>query len=408
MATKGTDDDPVIDGGAGTLAGRDDVEVLPDGAIIDRRRVIVHAAADRERLAARLEGSGLGIGEVAGIGGVPAELISLEGDEDIVDRALALGRRVLGDGRIARVTPRHLFVGAPYGRGHPGGIPVPASAPQLPALPKGRARRPRVAVLDSGYLAGVSPELDARVTGATVEPGPLDGAGWRVAAAGHGTFIAGLIARLAPDAAIEMRAVFQPDATVFEDDVAAALVDVAQDPPDVVSMSFGGWTVDDRMPAAIAQALALLPPTTVVIAAAGNERSSRPRFPAADDRVVAVTAMRRRGVIADFANHGPWVDCAAPGVDLVSTFIDCEETASPVWLVQKGFRPVRRRPERFACGASWSGSSFAAPWLAGKVLAGMSGPAGAKDARRALVRLLSRGTLGSRYNVGVLLPFEAV
>jgi subtilisin family serine protease len=42
-------------------------------------------------------------------------------------------------------------------------------------------------------------------------------------------------------------------------------------------------------------------------------------FPAALPSVVSVGALDQSGR-ADFSNFGGWVDCCAPGVDVVSTF----------------------------------------------------------------------------------------
>jgi len=54
-----------------------------------------------------------------------------------------------------------------------------------------------------------------------------------------------------------------------------------------------------------------------VLAAAGNEPTGRPMFPAAYEGVVAVTALDPDGRVADYANRGPFVDAAAPGVSFV-------------------------------------------------------------------------------------------
>jgi len=56
----------------------------------------------------------------------------------------------------------------------------------------------------------------------------------------------------------------------------------------------------------------------VVVAAAGNDGpESPPRYPAAFDGVLAVTAVDAAGQVYDRAVHGPHVDYAAPGVDVL-------------------------------------------------------------------------------------------
>lgn len=58
----------------------------------------------------------------------------------------------------------------------------------------------------------------------------------------------------------------------------------------------------------------------VVVAAAGNEDSSAKIYPAAYKSVLAVTATNRSDKRARFSSFGSWVDVAAPGVDILSTY----------------------------------------------------------------------------------------
>ena len=56
------------------------------------------------------------------------------------------------------------------------------------------------------------------------------------------------------------------------------------------------------------------PPLDILmIAAAGNENTSKPIFPAALNTTLAVTALDKYGQKAPYANYGHWVDIAAPG-----------------------------------------------------------------------------------------------
>jgi subtilisin family serine protease len=57
----------------------------------------------------------------------------------------------------------------------------------------------------------------------------------------------------------------------------------------------------------------------LVIAAAGNDGSSLPIYPAACENCLAVTAIQENGTLAPLANYGDWVDVAAPGMDIYST-----------------------------------------------------------------------------------------
>ena len=83
------------------------------------------------------------------------------------------------------------------------------------------------------------------------------------------------------------------------------------DPPDIVNMSFGGYTSNDRPPTVLAEFLRRLGaafPSTVFVAAAGNDGSGRPFFPAACPGVVGVAATDRRGFPMFWSNHGSFID----------------------------------------------------------------------------------------------------
>ena len=69
----------------------------------------------------------------------------------------------------------------------------------------------------------------------------------------------------------------------------------------------------------------LLAAACVVVAAAGNDAKSEsifPFYPAILDNVIDVTATDQANVKASFANYGPHVDLAAPGVGIYSTMLD--------------------------------------------------------------------------------------
>lgn len=88
---------------------------------------------------------------------------------------------------------------------------------------------------------------------------------------------------------------------------------------DVISMSFAGAAESalerDLVDFAVEQGI-------IVVAAAGNEYSNDLNYPAAYPSVIAVAATDLDNNIASFSNFGWWVQAAAPGVDIFSTFID--------------------------------------------------------------------------------------
>jgi thermitase len=57
----------------------------------------------------------------------------------------------------------------------------------------------------------------------------------------------------------------------------------------------------------------------VVVAAAGNENTGRPSYPAAYERVISVAATDESDKRARFSNYGTTVDVSAPGVQILST-----------------------------------------------------------------------------------------
>ncbi|SEQ11655.1 S8 family peptidase [Microlunatus flavus] len=277
------------------------------------------------------------------------------------------------------------------------------------------ARRPVVAVLDTG--TGRHPWLDAVVEraprcgdlpiGLTDEAtdverlGVLSGAltGSLDIEAGHGTFIAGLVHQRCPDARILSVRVVQPDGVIDEYDLLLALSMLwvrqslalqerrTEDLVDVVSLSLGYYheqpTDADFDPVMRTALRALARLGVAVVTSAGNDATSRPAYPAAfapwsplPDEVpeeiplVAVGATNPDGTVALFSNAGPWVRTWRPGAALVSTVPTSFDggSAPSVELVAGGQVRATIDPDDFRSGfATWSGTSFAAPLLAGDV-----------------------------------------
>jgi subtilisin family serine protease len=114
------------------------------------------------------------------------------------------------------------------------------------------------------------------------------------------------------------------------------------------------------------------------VAAAGNDATSRPFWPAAYPWVLSVGALDGDMCVSDFSNHGDWVDVYAHGRDLVNAFPTGTYTCH---------EPAHAGEVRSFTGmAQWSGTSFATPVVTGLIAAYMSEHGvSARDAYDALV-----------------------
>ena len=160
-------------------------------------------------------------------------------------------------------------------------------------------------------------------------------------ALGHGTFVAGIVALVAPGARILPYRVLNGagDGNVFA--VSEAIIDAAVAGAGVINLSFGvtGKIESKVVTDAVKQAQKR---GAIVIAAAGNDGSGEQEFPAAQKEAIGVTALQaERDDLTPFANNGNWIDIAAPGAQIVG----------PV--------PGGRY-------ATWAGTSMSTPFVAGQ------------------------------------------
>ena len=95
----------------------------------------------------------------------------------------------------------------------------------------------------------------------------------------------------------------------------------------------------------------------VVVAAAGNDNSNLPIYPAAFDNVLSVTALDRSGTLAPFANTGPFVNVAVPGTDLISTDFEGKyrnvNGTSFATALASGAAPIRAGARPRTCAGAW-------------------------------------------------------
>jgi len=211
-----------------------------------------------------------------------------------------------------------------------------------------------VAVIDTGLDDQASVRTDqwlADIVG-DADPGSLGPTPNLGAAGGHGTFVAGIIRQVAPGCTVKVYRALDADGVGGEVQVAQAILKAAADGADVINLSLGGSTLFGDPPLAIEDALANIPQRVQVVAAAGNDGSFTPTWPAAFKRVVSVGALEYEMTPSPYSNRGPWVDVSTVGSGAVSTFVSGTEADGEVFA---GDSPC----------AVWSGTSFAAPQVAG-------------------------------------------
>ncbi|MCD0451872.1 S8 family serine peptidase [Actinocorallia sp. API 0066] len=332
------------------LARHRDVQVVQTGALLRRDEVLVAepdlARAEdllRRWTAGRERGPGL-----------TRLRLNRTARVDVCELSLLARERGIN------VSPNHLVYGQPMWWTGPADRPRPADP--FPVPEPGPSRRDvTVAVLDTGldphpWYSGADWFAEHEEEHREVPDADLD---YELdAQAGHGTFVAGVVLQRAPTARIVARRVIGGDGVGDELQVINALHGLKAD---VVNLSLGCHTFDDRPSPLLQQAIAALGRATVVVACAGNTACDRPFWPAALKQVVAVAALDGADR-AWFSNHGWWVDAAAQGTAVRSSFVRFGE---------------------FAGYATWSGTSFAAPVVAGMVAARVAeglAPAEAADA----------------------------
>jgi subtilase family serine protease len=183
---------------------------------------------------------------------------------------------------------------------------------------------------------------------------------------GHGTHVAGTIAAsfenltgspataegvvgVAPQARLLAYKVCAADGTCTDFAVIQAISRAVADGAKVINMSLGDTVYSQSLADAVEAAWNA---GVVIVAGAGNDGVTAPFYPAALDHVIAVGAFDETHNRASFSNYGNWVDIAAPGSNILSTYplSKCEEAGVP---------------GDTGCYSWLSGTSMATPHVAG-------------------------------------------
>ncbi|MEO5780193.1 MAG: S8 family serine peptidase [Arthrobacter oryzae] len=180
----------------------------------------------------------------------------------------------------------------------------------------------KVAIIDSGVASDnpdITPKVVARANFSTAATGEDN--------YGHGTHVAGIVAATAnnsigvagvcPDCTILDAKVLNDSGSGSSSAIANGINWAVSNGAKVVNMSLGQRTSSKTLETAVNNAWKQ---GAVLVAAAGNTGSQSKIYPGAYPNVIAVAATDTTDAKASFSTYGSWVDVAAPGVNVYSTF----------------------------------------------------------------------------------------
>ena len=162
-------------------------------------------------------------------------------------------------------------------------------------------------VLEEMIAAGGFNFVDQNTNVDDVGPGEMTG---------HGTYVAGIVALVAPQASILPLRVLDSDGLNNAFHLVEAIYYAIDQGADVINLSMGSHAHNEFVQQAIETARDA---GVVVVAAAGNDGLEQLLYPAAYEGVIAVAATDENDLPAPFSNFGDAVTVAAPGVGIVST-----------------------------------------------------------------------------------------
>ena len=145
---------------------------------------------------------------------------------------------------------------------------------------------------------------------------------------GHGTHVGGIVAAITnnnigvaggcPNCQLFNGKVLNDNGSGAYSWIANGIIWAADNNAKVINMSLGGSVKSFTLENAVNYAWSK---GVVVVAAAGNSANPSKTYPAAYKNAIAVAATNNKDQKASFSSYGAkWVDVAAPGVDIFSTF----------------------------------------------------------------------------------------
>jgi hypothetical protein len=251
------------------------------------------------------------------------------------------------------VTPEHYVHVAAIGNGRACPATEPTETGRTQAWPPKNTRADagrgvRVHVIDTGWM-----------------PASQDASRPLPAYAGHGSFAEAVVKCRAPRARVTHSEFPMQGGAILETDLANAIRDAVtvKRPPQVISLSAGCHTRNDRPLKAFQMVwrkyLKHLP-DTVLVAAAGNDCSPSPFYPAASKWAIGVGSLDNNGRVSSYSNYLKSADVFVLGRNHVNKYprgtYMCHE--APDDTDERVFRTGWAR---------WSGTSFATPLMSGMI-----------------------------------------
>lgn len=148
---------------------------------------------------------------------------------------------------------------------------------------------------------------------------------------GHGTHVAGIVAAAAnngigsvgicPNCRILPVKVLNENNVGNWSGVAAGILYAVDEGARIINLSLGGSANTQVVQDAVEYAVQK---DVLIVAAAGNGRTDTPFYPAASPEVMAVSATRNDDTRWSLSNYGDYIDVAAPGYAIYSTYNDLD------------------------------------------------------------------------------------
>jgi subtilisin family serine protease len=329
---------------------------------------------------------------------------------EIMDRLEAnLGGAYLGlhDGEPL-VTPVHVMHTAKMCAASEPQVPI--GSPTQPSPPvkgnRGDQDRVRLVISDTGlledflpgrlhvdrypWLEGVDGDRHADPLSERILPRGLPGipdeGEWRSIPfeAGHGTFAAGVARSMAPRTSVYVANHFTMAGAALEYEVTGGLDELIRDQsPHVINVPAGTYTRGNFPLLSFSEFFRRHDDITLV-AAAGNDSTNRPFWPAAFPWKIGVIGVGALGGdeenLSWYSNYGDWVNVYSLGEGLVNAY------ATGLYVYQQ---PEKRPTQQFFRGmAQWDGTSFASALVSGLIAAEIA-RGGGGPAREAAERVLA-------------------